>query len=140
LPYVPQAGLGASLEAADVHLISLRDEWKGLIIPSKLQAAFESARPVVFVGPRDCETADWVVESGGGWVVAEGDVDGLLRAVREASEPAERRRRGEAGAAYARTHFDRATNTGRIADLLEACAPASRGPALAPGTATALGI
>jgi glycosyltransferase involved in cell wall biosynthesis len=125
LPYVPQAELGASLAAADVHLISLRDEWKGLIMPSKLQAAFASARPVVFVGPRDCETADWVVESGGGWVVAEGDVDGLLRAVSEASDPAERRRRGEAGVTYARTHFDRATNTARVADLLETCASPS---------------
>src|SRR5262249_21392165 len=42
LPYVPYAELSASLGAADVHLVSLRSGWEGLILPSKLQAAFAS--------------------------------------------------------------------------------------------------
>jgi putative colanic acid biosynthesis glycosyltransferase WcaI len=119
LPYVKQEDLAASLAAADVHLVSLRSPWQGLIVPSKLQAAFGVGRPVIFVGPRDCEPADWIAASGGGWIVGEGDVEGLLRAVDEARDPAERRRRGEAGRAFARVHFDRTTNTNRIADLLE---------------------
>jgi glycosyltransferase involved in cell wall biosynthesis len=122
LPYVSQGELPASLAAADVHLVSLRSPWQGLIVPSKLQAAFGLGRPVVFVGPRDSEPADWIEASGGGWCVGEGDVDGLLRAVAEARDPAERRRRGEAGRAFARVHFDRATNTTRIARLLEEAA------------------
>jgi colanic acid biosynthesis glycosyl transferase WcaI len=126
LPYVKQEDLGASLAAADVHLVSLRTPWQGLIVPSKLQAAFGQGRPVIFVGPRDCEPADWIAASGGGWQVGEGDVEGLLRAVDEARDPAERRRRGEAGRAFARVHFDRATNTARIADLLEEVAQSRR--------------
>jgi colanic acid biosynthesis glycosyl transferase WcaI len=119
LPYVSQAELPASLAAADVHLISMRSPWQGVIVPSKLQAAFGLGRPVIFVGPRDTESADWIAESGGGWYVAEGDEDGLFRAVAAARDPAERRRRGEAGRAFARDHFDPAKNTTRIAELLE---------------------
>ena len=119
LPYVAEEELAASLAAADVHLVSLRSPWQGLIVPSKLQAAFGLGRPVIFVGPRDSEPADWIAESGGGWVVGEGDVAGLLAAVAAAGDPGERRRRGEAARAYARLHFDREANTRRIAELLE---------------------
>lgn len=126
LPYVSQEELPGSLAAADVHLVSLRSPWQGLIVPSKLQAAFGLGRPVIFLGPRDSEPADWLAASGGGWHVAEGDVDGMLQAVAAASDPIERRRRGEAGYAFARSHFDRITNTTRIAELLEETAGAPR--------------
>jgi colanic acid biosynthesis glycosyl transferase WcaI len=119
LPYVAQDDVVASLAAADVHLVSLRSPWQGLIVPSKLPAAFGLGRPVVYVGPRDSEPADWTLESGGGWVAGEGDVAGVLAAVASASVPEERRRRGEAGRAFARARFDREANTRRIAELLE---------------------
>jgi colanic acid biosynthesis glycosyl transferase WcaI len=122
LPYVPQGELTARLTAADVHLVSLRSGWEGLIVPSKLQAAFASGRPVIFLGPRESEPFDWIAASGGGWAVAEDDVDGLLRAVAEAADPEERARRGTAALRFAREHFDRHRNTARIAELLENCA------------------
>jgi colanic acid biosynthesis glycosyl transferase WcaI len=122
LPYVRQEDVLASLAAADVHLVSLRSPWQGLIVPSKVQAAFGLGRPVIFVGPRDSEPADWIGTSGGGWIVGEGDVPGLLAAVSRARDPAERQRRGEAALAFARVHFDRERNTGRLADLLEEAA------------------
>jgi putative colanic acid biosynthesis glycosyltransferase WcaI len=119
LPYASRAVLRESLSAADVHLASLSAPWQGLIVPSKVQAAFAAARPVIFVGPRDNESAAWIEESGGGWVVAEGDVDGLLAAVRRAGDAAERARRGQAALAFARDHFDPAGNVGRIVALIE---------------------
>jgi putative colanic acid biosynthesis glycosyltransferase WcaI len=118
-PYVSSTDLADSLSSADVHLVSLSKAWQGLIVPSKLQAAFAVGRPVIFVGPPDNEIAKWIVESGGGWVVAEGDVDGLTRAVLEATDRAERNRRGQAAHTYAQIHFNPAQNCGRIADLLE---------------------
>jgi glycosyltransferase involved in cell wall biosynthesis len=119
LPYEPRERLRASLSAADVHLASLSAAWQGLVAPSKVQAAFAVARPVIFVGPRDNEAAAWVEESGGGWVVAEGDVAGLLAVVEEARDPVERSRRGAAGLAFAREHFDPARNTETIARIVE---------------------
>lgn len=117
--YVPRERLRASLAAGDVHLVSLASGWQGLIVPSKLQGVFGVARPVLFVGGADNEIAGWVKESGGGWVVPEGDVEGLLTAVREASRREEREQRGRAALAFARAHFDRERNCAQIADLLE---------------------
>jgi colanic acid biosynthesis glycosyl transferase WcaI len=122
LPYTPEAALGASLRSADVHLVSLAREWQGLIVPSKLPAAFSVGRPVIFVGPVECEVARWVRESGGGWVIAEDDVSALLQAVDSARDAGERRRRGTAAAEFGWRHFDRARNRRRIADLFEGAA------------------
>ena len=47
-----------SLSVADVHLISLRQPFVGVSVPSKLYGAMASARPILFVGPKRCETAD----------------------------------------------------------------------------------
>ena len=119
LPYVPAEELGASLCAAEIHLMSLERGWEGLLVPSKLQAAFSVGRPVLFVGPEESEVGHWITQSGGGWVVREGDVEGVLAAVEAAGDPVERARRGAAGLAFARAHFNRSANCERIADLLE---------------------
>lgn len=105
--------------SADVHLASLDACWSGIILPSKLQAAFGVARPVIFVGPPDDDVARWVVSSGGGWVAREGDVDGLLACVRQASDAGEVARRGKRGHAYACEQFAMQRNAARIADVIE---------------------
>lgn len=119
LPYIRAERLAASLAAADVHLVSLDTAWQGLIVPSKFQASFAVGRPVIFVGGHENEVAAWIDESGGGWVVSEGDVAGLLLAVESARDPVERVRRGEAALAYAGEHFDRERNSRRIVEILE---------------------
>jgi glycosyltransferase involved in cell wall biosynthesis len=119
LGYVPQERLRAHLCAADVHLASLDSAWQGCIVPSKIQASFAVARPVLFVGGRECETAAWIQESGGGWIVDENDVAGLLNAIAQARDPAERERRGQAALAFARTNFQMSRNCARIAEILE---------------------
>jgi colanic acid biosynthesis glycosyl transferase WcaI len=119
LGYVPHARLRAHLASADVHLASLDSAWAGLIVPSKLQASFAIGRPVICVGGGGSETAGWIKESGGGWVVAEDDLDGLMKAVTASLDPAERRRRGEAAREFARNEFQMPVNCARIAELLE---------------------
>jgi glycosyltransferase involved in cell wall biosynthesis len=56
--YFPRELLRHSLSVADVHLISLRPQFVGVSVPSKLYGAMASGRPIVFIGPRACETAD----------------------------------------------------------------------------------
>ncbi len=119
LDYVPQNRLRSHLCAADVHLASLDSAWQGLIVPSKIQASFAAARPVLFIGGDDCETAAWIHESGGGWVVGEDDLDGLLKAVEQAINPGERQRRGRAAFEFARKNFQMSENCARIAQILE---------------------
>ncbi|HET7292879.1 MAG TPA: hypothetical protein VFM88_10675, partial [Vicinamibacteria bacterium] len=104
----------------------------GVSVPSKVAAAFSLGRPVLFVGPPESESARAVAESGGGWVVAPGDVQGVLAAVAAARDPEQRRRRGQAAYGYAQEHFDPARNTARIAGLLEAAARGDEPPTPAP--------
>jgi len=118
LPYVPETQLREHLCSADVHLISMNERWEGTLLPSKLQSSFTVGRPVLFVGRETHDIARWITESGAGWVVDEGDVPGLLRAVEAAADRGERVRRGRAGLAYAAEHFDATRNIARLTSLL----------------------
>ncbi len=123
LGYVPQSQLRAHLCSADVHLASLDSAWQGLIVPSKIQASFAVARPVLFVGGRRCETAAWIEESGGGWIIDPNDLNSLLTAIEQAHNPDERRKRGQAALEFARNNFQMSENCAHIAQLLEGHAP-----------------
>jgi glycosyltransferase involved in cell wall biosynthesis len=119
LGYVPHDKLRAHLCAAEAHLVSLDSAWQGSMVPSKLQGSFAVGRPVIYVGGRKCETAVWILESGGGWVVDENDVEGLLKAIQQALDPVERRTRGQAALKFARQNFQSTVTCARIAQLLE---------------------
>lgn len=120
LPYAPFDQLREQLCSADVHLVSLDAAWQGCMIPSKFQGIFAVGRPVILVSGRDNSLAQWIEESGGGWVVPEGDVEALLAAVAAARDPAERLRRGRAARAFAEERFSAARNLARLCDLVEA--------------------
>ena len=117
--YVPQEELAVHLASGDVHLASLEPAWDGMMVPSKLQGIFAAGRPVLFTGSRTCSMGRWILESGGGWVVAPGDVAGHVQAMQEALDPAERAKRGAAAKAFAEQRFDREKNVARIVELLE---------------------
>jgi hypothetical protein len=63
--------------------------------------------------------AAWIQESGGGWIVDQDDLDGLLKAIGQALNPDERRRRGQAALQFALKNFRMSENCARIAELLE---------------------
>jgi glycosyltransferase involved in cell wall biosynthesis len=96
--YFPRERLHASLSVADVHLISMRGEMTGIVVPGKLYGAMASGRPAVFVGPAHCEPADTIRQAGCGLTVRLGDADGLVEALcRLAAEPEAARKMGERG-------------------------------------------
>ena len=107
---VDEALLDVHLAAGDVHLASLDPAWDGCMVPSKLQGSFAAGRPVLLVGSKRSSLAQWILESGGGWVVEAGDVRGLHEAVEIAMDPTERSDRGRRALAFARKTFDRETN------------------------------
>jgi len=72
-PYQPRAMLAQSLSAADVHLVSLRPELEGLIVPSKFYGICASGRPTVFIGDGDGEIARLIRRHECGQSIAEGD-------------------------------------------------------------------
>ncbi|MCK5849845.1 MAG: glycosyltransferase family 4 protein [Kiritimatiellae bacterium] len=121
LPYAPFEKLREHLCSADVHLISMDGSWKGCVVPSKLQGSFGVGVPVIFVGPEDSSIAHWVSESGGGWIVAENDIPSLLKAIDEAKDSVERKKRGVKAREYAEKYFDVNLNCRQITELLNQC-------------------
>jgi glycosyltransferase involved in cell wall biosynthesis len=81
LDYFPRAQLHTSLSLADVHLISMRPEMTGIVVPGKLYGVMAAGRPAIFVGPEHCEPADTIRAAGCGFSITTGDVDGVCRAI-----------------------------------------------------------
>jgi glycosyltransferase involved in cell wall biosynthesis len=86
-----EAELPRRLEAADVHMLSLREEWSGLVVPSKFFGSLAAGRPVLYAGPRDSDVARWISELEVGWQMDSGDVQPVLESLeRFASTPDDR--------------------------------------------------
>jgi len=56
-PAQPRARLAESLALGDAHLVTLLPGCERYVFPSKLYGIAAVGRPVVFIGPRDCELA-----------------------------------------------------------------------------------
>lgn len=118
-PYQPREQLGLSLSVGDVHLISLRPELEGLIVPSKLYGVLASGRTVVFVGAADGEVALQVSQAGCGVTVAQGDERGLADVlVRLAEDRAECNRLGSNGRRLFETGLDKVAGLTRWEKIL----------------------
>jgi hypothetical protein len=96
IPPRPAEELAAFLGAADLHLVSIRPDLAGLLVPSKIYGILAAGRPVLHVGPDEAEAARLLSESGAGLSFQSGDATGLARTVRELiSDHARRARLGE---------------------------------------------
>jgi glycosyltransferase involved in cell wall biosynthesis len=56
-PYQPSERLAESLSLPDVHLISLRPQLEGIVVPSKLYGILAAGRPAIFIGDDNGEVA-----------------------------------------------------------------------------------
>jgi hypothetical protein len=76
------------LVTADTHLITLRPEFSGIVLPSKVYGCIASRRPVLFVGPASsdvdvlCRDADLPAYER----VEVGDIDGFAAALERLAE------------------------------------------------------
>jgi len=82
MPYQPLARLRTTMESGDLHLISVKEEAAGLVVPSKLYSALAVGRPTIFIGAVQTETAKVLRDFGAGAVVAQGDVLALVQEIR----------------------------------------------------------
>jgi len=69
LDAVPREQLAASLAGIDLHLVTLRRGCERYVYPSKFYGIVAAGRPILFVGPPECEMARAVVATGVGLVV-----------------------------------------------------------------------
>lgn len=116
--YAPHDQLADHLRSADVHLASLRPEWDGTMVPSKLQGIFAVGRPAIFIGTRESSIGRWILECGGGDVVPPDDPAALVAAIEGLLDPSARAAAGRAALDHAERHFQPAENIARTANHL----------------------
>jgi len=78
MPVAPSAQLATRLAAADVHIVTLREDWSGTVVPSKFFGALAVGRPVLFVGSRESAIAQWIEELQIGWVLHPENIDAVV--------------------------------------------------------------
>ncbi len=120
-PYQPRGRLGKSLGAADVHIVTLRPELEGLVVPSKFYGVAAVGRPAIFVGDPDGEIASVIRETECGLCVAQGDVKGLTEAILKLrDDPGAREQMGRNARRAFELRFDRAIAVAAWRSLLHA--------------------
>ncbi len=89
VPFAPVQRLQARLGAADIHLASLKAEWTGTVVPSKLFGSLAVGRPVIFAGSRDSALAKWIETYKVGWVLTAETLDSVVNELKRISSSAE---------------------------------------------------
>lgn len=103
LPYQSLENVGASLGAADLHIVAMGDAFVGLVHPCKVYNLLSLGLPWVGIGPKDCHLADLLGELGrdSGCELRGGDDSTALarliqeRAAKPASDPSRLKKVGE---------------------------------------------
>lgn len=81
LPYQPASCLKDLMESGDIHLISMRDDAAGMLVPCKFYSAIAAARPTIYIGPADTEVGRMIRDYGCGAIVPQGDGVTLAQAI-----------------------------------------------------------
>lgn len=81
LPYQPNSLLKDLMESGDLHLVSMRDDAAGLLVPCKFYSALAAARPTIYIGPAETEVGRMIRDYGCGAIVPQGDGKTLAQAI-----------------------------------------------------------
>lgn len=123
-PYQPRERLDASLSVADVHLATLLEGVEGIMVPCKLFGIMAAARLTIFIGHPSSELARVLIEHDCGIVIRQGDVDGLVKAIRDLATDSDRRQSMGAKARQALLDaFNREKSCEQWRDVLEKFVP-----------------
>lgn len=119
-PYQERRVLKLSLGAADVHLISLRPELEGLIVPSKLYGIAAAGRPIIAITAPDGEIAGLVRQHDCGVVIEPSRGEYLADTLRYLrASPNRIAQMGRSARAMLEAHFTRRHAFNRWRVLLE---------------------
>jgi glycosyltransferase involved in cell wall biosynthesis len=86
VPFASADHLAGRLAAADVHIVSLRPEWTGTVIPSKFFGALAIGRPVIFFGDHNSSIAEWIRRYQVGWVWQPGKTAAIAAELRQLAQ------------------------------------------------------
>jgi len=102
LPEQPAKNLPVLARSGDIHLVILHEKAVGMSVPGKFYSALAVERPVLFLGPEECEVGQIIDDYGCGTVIAPDNLNGFLMAVqsyRESSSYWDRAHKGAVKAA-----------------------------------------
>ncbi len=90
LPPQPRARLGASLAAGDLHLVTVLPGCERYVFPSKLYGVAAVGRPVLLIGPRECELTHLVTAGEFGCAFERTEIAAMADAIRGLAADASR--------------------------------------------------
>lgn len=127
LPFRPLESIGASLSAADVHVVSMGDEVVGIVHPCKIYGVMAVGRPVLFLGPAASAAGEIVAAHDIGRLVPHGDVAAAVAAILElrSLHGAGLAAMGRRSAALARSDFSQEVSRARFCDIVPSLRSAS---------------
>ena len=67
--FAPVQELEKRLGSADIHLVSLKQQWSGIAVPSKFFGSIASGRPILYSGPRESAIGKWISAHQLGWII-----------------------------------------------------------------------
>ncbi len=82
MPYQPRQMLNQSLGLPDAHLVVLRPEMEGFIVPSKFYGIAAAGKPTLFIGDTKGEIAVIIKKYEAGLSIVPGDSDTLATSIR----------------------------------------------------------
>lgn len=77
--FAPIEELAKRLASADIHLVSLKQEWKGIAVPSKFFGSIASGKPILYSGPRNSAIGNWITKHNIGWIINPDDILETMR-------------------------------------------------------------
>ena len=92
-PYQNASELAYSLSLPDVHIVSLKPELEGLIVPSKFYGVLSVARPIIFIGDKEGEISLYLKKWQCGLSVSPGDVTSFVESILQLKGSEESRER-----------------------------------------------
>jgi glycosyltransferase involved in cell wall biosynthesis len=81
--FIEESRLSLRLAAADMHMISLRDGWEGVSVPSKFFGSLAAGRPLLYCGTSDSCIAQLINEHGLGFIVEKNKIKDIANVLEE---------------------------------------------------------
>lgn len=118
-PYCRRSELGGNLAQGHVGLVTLNPAGLGSVVPSKAYGIMAAGRPVLFIGPRACETARMIERFECGWQIDPGDAAALIVLLRRLSaDPTAVERAGARARVAFEAHYDLPVGVARVARII----------------------
>ncbi|WP_372367366.1 glycosyltransferase family 4 protein [Candidatus Uabimicrobium sp. HlEnr_7] len=87
--FAKESELSKRLGCADIHLVSLKDEWAGIVVPSKFFGSIAVGKPIIFNGPENSAIGKWIIEHNVGWVLTDNNIQKIADKLIQLKEDSE---------------------------------------------------